>query len=122
MPSSLSWVYLALAIAGGVVTEVDVADASSQYVPANYREYLLSPNRAAWRTAMELKMDDYKRLHLYEVAKMVPPMAKCPKTNNGNWPLRPPLEPRAGSAGFPRTSRLSPAVPGPRAMQGSVLL
>ena len=36
-------------------------------MPNGYKEYLLSPQRALWRTAMELKMDEYKALDMFEL-------------------------------------------------------
>ena len=37
------------------------------HTPANWREYLRSPQRSLWRTAMELKMDEYNQLHTFDL-------------------------------------------------------
>ena len=42
------------------VARVDVDNAHKWHTPANEREYNESPQRSIWRTAKELKMDDYR--------------------------------------------------------------
>jgi hypothetical protein len=49
------------------VTRVDTSSAHKWHTPANMREYNMSPQRALWRTAMELKMDDYAKIHMFEL-------------------------------------------------------
>ena len=45
---------------------LDVSDARYWHEPANEREYLRSPQRALWRTAKELKWDQYIQLDMFE--------------------------------------------------------
>ena len=52
---------------GATVQRVDTAHAHKWHVPANEREYNMSPQRALWRTAKELKMDDYARIHMFDL-------------------------------------------------------
>ena len=49
------------------VTRVDVDGAHKWHTPANEREYNESPQRALWRTAKELKIDDYAKINMYEL-------------------------------------------------------
>ena len=35
------------------------------HTPLNYRDYLRSPQRSMWRTAMELKYDEYRALNMF---------------------------------------------------------
>ena len=49
------------------VTRVDVDGAHKWHTPANEREYNESPQRSLWRTAKELKMDDYAKINMYEL-------------------------------------------------------
>ena len=42
---------------------VDTTGSHTWHVPANEREYNMSPQRALWRTAKELKMDDYTKIN-----------------------------------------------------------
>ena len=39
----------------------------SAHVPQNEREYNMSPQRALWRTAKELKMDDYHHVNMFDL-------------------------------------------------------
>ena len=48
------------------ITSVDTRDAWAWHCPRNEREYLRSPQRALWRTARELKMDEYEALNMFE--------------------------------------------------------
>ena len=50
-----------------VVDQHDTSKARSWHEPRNYRDYLRSPQRALWRTAMELKMDYYLKLDMYDL-------------------------------------------------------
>ena len=49
------------------VERVDTAHAHKWHVPANEREYNNSPQRDLWRTAKELKMDDYAKIRMYNL-------------------------------------------------------
>ena len=49
------------------VERVATDGAHTWHVPANEREYNASPQRALWRTAKELKMDDYDKVHMYDL-------------------------------------------------------
>ena len=49
------------------VEDVDYSGAHGWHVPRNEREYLQSPQRDLWRTAKELKMDDYLNVGMYEL-------------------------------------------------------
>jgi hypothetical protein len=44
---------------------LDVACPMRLHPPRNEREYLRSPQKAIWRTARELKMDDYIKLCVF---------------------------------------------------------
>ena len=53
----------------GQVQPVDYSDAHKWHVPNNEREYNLSPQRDLWRTAKELKMDNYKAVNTFELVE-----------------------------------------------------
>ena len=57
------------AIVNGVEMVIDPNDPSNWHTPKNEREYLRSPQKAAWRTAREKKMDQYQELKVF---KLVP--------------------------------------------------
>ena len=46
---------------------LDTSKASSWHVPKTYKDYLNSPQKSLWRTAKELKMDEYKAIPLFEL-------------------------------------------------------
>jgi hypothetical protein len=52
-------------VAGPVPVAFDTRMAADWHEPLNYRDYLRSPQRAQWRTAMEVKMDSYRALNMY---------------------------------------------------------
>jgi hypothetical protein len=52
-------------VAGPIPIAFDTRMAADWHEPLNYREYLRSPQRGQWRTAMELKMDSYRALNMY---------------------------------------------------------
>ena len=45
----------------------DMRYASQWHEPKNQREYEMSPQRDLWRTAMELKMDEYQNIDMYDL-------------------------------------------------------
>ena len=47
--------------------ELNTDHAYKCHVPRNEREYLVSPQRSLWRTAKELKMDDYARVISFDL-------------------------------------------------------
>ena len=49
------------------VERVDTDHAHKWHVPSNEREYNMSPQRDLWRTAKELKMDDYAKIRMYDL-------------------------------------------------------
>ena len=49
------------------ISEHDTKGAHRWHVPRNEREYLRSPQKALWRTARELKMDEYRELNMFKV-------------------------------------------------------
>ena len=50
-----------------VPVHLDTTKASTWHVPKTYKDYLNSPQRSLWRTAKELKMDEYKAIPLFEL-------------------------------------------------------
>eukprot|EP00966_Prymnesium_polylepis_P141662 3271355-Prymnesium_polylepis.2 len=61
--------YRVFAVVGDQVMplEHDATNAHTWHTPKNYGEYLKSPQRGLWRTAMELKMDQYRALDVFEL-------------------------------------------------------
>ena len=53
----------------GRVQPVDYSQAHRWHVPSNEREYNVSPQRDLWRTAKELKMDNYKSVDMYDLVE-----------------------------------------------------
>ena len=53
----------------GEVRAVDYSASHKWHVPSNEREYNLSPQRDLWRTAKELKMDNYKAVDMYDLVE-----------------------------------------------------
>ena len=49
------------------VVEVDVTSAHQWHTPSNEREYHASPQQALWRTAKELKMENYAQVNMFEL-------------------------------------------------------
>ena len=64
------------AIVNGVEMVIDPNDPSNWHTPKNEREYLRSPQKSAWRTAREKKMDQYQELKVF---KLVPRQGINPK-------------------------------------------
>ena len=56
---------MALADGLSVPVHLDIALSRDWHKPVTYRDYLRSPQRGLWRTAMELRMDAYKAIPLY---------------------------------------------------------
>ena len=52
-------------VAGPVPIALDTNFAADWHTPLNYRDYLRSPQRSLWRTAMELKYDQYRALNMF---------------------------------------------------------
>ena len=52
-------------VAGPVPIALDTNFAADWHTPLNYRDYLRSPQRSMWRTAMELKYDQYRALNMF---------------------------------------------------------
>ena len=46
---------------------LDTSNAHKWHTPQSWREYLLSPQKDLWRSAMELKMDDYHKVRSFEL-------------------------------------------------------
>ena len=69
------------AIVNGVEMVIDPNDPSNWHTPKNEREYLRSPQKAAWRTAREKKMDQYQELKVF---KLVPRQGIDPKCIMGS--------------------------------------
>ena len=69
------------AIVNGVEMVIDPNDPSNWHTPKNEREYLRSPQKAAWRTAREKKMDQYQELKVF---KLVPRKGIDPKCIMGS--------------------------------------
>ena len=46
---------------------LDTSNAHKWHTPRSWREYLLSPQKDLWRSAMELKMDDYHKVRSFEL-------------------------------------------------------
>ena len=61
-----------MAIADGVSVPVhlDTAFSRDWHKPVTYRDYLRSPQKALWRTAMELRMDMYKAIPLFTLVSV----------------------------------------------------
>ena len=51
----------------GSVAEIDVSGAQSWHVPQNEKEYARSPQRDLWRSAKEIKMDEYASIDMYDL-------------------------------------------------------
>ena len=51
----------------GSAAAVDYTQAHRWHTPQNERDYNRSPQRALWRTAKELKMDDYLRVGMFDL-------------------------------------------------------
>jgi hypothetical protein len=51
----------------GTVEHLDVGNAHGWHTPRNEREYNMSPQRDLWRTAKELKMENYAHVHMYDL-------------------------------------------------------
>ena len=49
------------------VERVNTSNAHNWHVPSNEREYNMSPQRDLWRTAKELKMDDYAKIRMFDL-------------------------------------------------------
>ena len=49
------------------VASLDARNAWAWRTPRNEREYNRSPQRPLWRTAKELKMDEYKQIHTFDL-------------------------------------------------------
>ena len=49
------------------VVKLDFSNAHTWHVPANEREYNISPQRDLWRTAKELKMDNYSDVDMFDL-------------------------------------------------------
>ena len=56
---------MALADGLSVPVHLDTAFSRNWHKPVTYRDYLRSPQRGLWRTAMELRMDAYKAIPLF---------------------------------------------------------
>ena len=54
-------------VAGPLPVALDENFAADWHTPLNWRDYLRSPQRSKWRTAMELKVDEYRALNMYEL-------------------------------------------------------
>ena len=56
-----------MAVADGVSVPVhlDTAYSRDWHMPVTYRDYLRSPQKGLWRTAMELRMDSYQAIPLF---------------------------------------------------------
>ena len=54
-------------LADSSVVKVDYSEAHKWHVPANEREYNASPQRDLWRTAKELKMDNYANVNMFDL-------------------------------------------------------
>ena len=56
-----------MAVADGVSVPVhlDTAYSRDWHKPVTYRDYLRSPQKGLWRTAMELRMDSYQAIPLF---------------------------------------------------------
>ena len=58
-------VVMALANGVSVPVHLDTAFSRDWHKPVTYRDYLRSPQKGLWRTAMELRMDAYKAIPLF---------------------------------------------------------
>ena len=56
-----------LAIVDGKAYSLDTNDHAHWHVPKNEKEYARCPQKHLWRTARELKMDEYSSLDMYEL-------------------------------------------------------
>ena len=58
-------------VASGLVLNVDLDTglAHTWHVPKNEREYIRSPQKALWRTAQELKMEEYRSLNMFKLIR-----------------------------------------------------
>ena len=52
-------------VAGPIPIALDTNFAADWHTPFNHRDYLRSPQRSLWRTAMELKYDQYRALNMF---------------------------------------------------------
>ena len=78
--------HMIMAMLNGVEITIDPLDANTWHTPKNQREYLRSPQRAQWRTAMERKMDQYQQLKVF---KLVPRAGLDPKSIMGSlWAFK----------------------------------
>ena len=51
------------------VQKIDTSEAHKWHCPANEREFNKSPQRALWQSAKELKLDEYNKIHMYDLVK-----------------------------------------------------
>jgi hypothetical protein len=51
------------------VQKIDTSQAHKWHCPTNERDYNRSPQRALWRTAKELKMDEYQKIPMFDLVK-----------------------------------------------------
>ena len=59
--------HVAVIGAARVPVEMDTKLAHTWHTPKNEREYLRSPQRSLWRTAQELKMEQYRAINMFKL-------------------------------------------------------